>query len=63
MKAKITKPEGYRCSPMGFLIVTFDKGTIVEGKVAEWAVADGAAKKIPANPVKSTKIVTPAEVK
>lgn len=46
MKAKITSKEGYRCAPEGHTVVRFGFGEIVTGKVAEWALADGAAKRM-----------------
>jgi hypothetical protein len=41
MKATITKD--YRCAPEGHTVRTFPAGTIVTGRVAEWALADEMA--------------------
>ncbi len=43
-RAKITKKDGYKCAPKGHTVETFAFGEIVEGQVAEWAVADHAAQ-------------------
>ena len=45
-KAKVTKADGYSCAPKGSIVVTFPYGEIVEGQVADWACADGAAKRM-----------------
>lgn len=42
-RAKITRPTGYNCAPQGHTVVNFPMGTIVDGEVAEWALADRAA--------------------
>lgn len=44
-KAKITKDE-YRCAPDGHTVEKFFKGDIVEGVVAEMALADKAASRM-----------------
>lgn len=44
--AKITKREGYRCCPDGHTMAVFEFGAIVEGQVAEWALADKAASRM-----------------
>lgn len=46
MKAKITRKGGYSCCPEGHTVETFAVGEIVEGKIAEWAVADRAASRM-----------------
>jgi hypothetical protein len=61
-RAKITKQGGYKCAPAGHTVVIFDEGMIVEGQVAEWAIADHAAQAM-FNPVKETKITLPTETK
>lgn len=61
-KAKITKKDGYRCAPQGHTVETFAYGTVVEGKVAEWALADQAASRM-FDPVEETKITPPPETK
>jgi hypothetical protein len=43
-KAIITAHNGYRCAPDGAVVVRFGCGDMVDGRVAEWAVADGAAQ-------------------
>ncbi len=60
--AKITMQGGYKCAPEGHTVVTFGEGVIVEGKVAEWAIADHAAQAM-FNPVKEKKITPPKETK
>jgi len=59
-KAKITKP--YRCAPRGSIVEDFAPGSIVAGKVAEWALADGAASRM-FDPREETKIAPPPEAK
>ncbi len=61
-KAKITKKDGYRCAPQGHTVVDFPFGTEVTGQVAEWALADHAAKRL-FDPRKETKVVSPPETK
>lgn len=61
-QAKITKPEGYRCAPSGSVVQTFATGDIVQGKVAEWAIADKAAQRM-FDPREATKVVAPPETK
>lgn len=46
MKAKITNKNGYECFPGGFKLKRFEFGEIVTGQVAEWALADKAAKRM-----------------
>ena len=43
-KARITKKDGYKCCPNGHTAETFPFGAEVSGVVAEWALADNAAK-------------------
>lgn len=62
MRAKITKTEGYRCAPNGAIVEVFPEGTVVTGKVAEWALADRAASAM-FDPVKERKITPPTEAK
>ena len=45
VKAKITNKDGYRCYIMGQLVVS-EFGAEVEGRVAEFALADKSAKRI-----------------
>jgi|TARA_R110000868_G_scaffold223318_2_gene475208 hypothetical protein len=61
-QAKITKQEGYLCAPDGFDLVTFGFGTIVAGKVAEWALADNAAQRM-FEPREGTKVEVVSETK
>lgn len=61
-KAKITKPEGYRCAPDGSTVQHFAFGTKVEGKVADWALADGAAQRM-FDPREETKVESAPETK
>lgn len=44
MKAKITADAGYTCAPDGNNVVTFAKGTLVDGDVGRWAVEEGCAQ-------------------
>lgn len=62
MKAKITSPHGYKCAPEGHTTVHFDVGSIVEGHVAEMAIADGAAMAFQDMKIE-TKVVAPSEAK
>ena len=61
-RAKITKKDGYRCAPQGHTVELFPFGKVVEGQVAEWAVADGAGKAM-FDPREKTKITPPTETK
>ena len=62
MKAKITSPHGYKCAPEGHTTVHFDVGSIVEGHIAEMAIADGAAMAFQDMKIE-TKVVAPSEAK
>lgn len=62
MKAKITSPHGYKCAPEGHTTVHFDMGSIVEGHIAEMAIADGAAMAFQDMKIE-TKVVAPSEAK
>lgn len=46
MKAEITAPHGFRAAPEGHTVVLFGAGQIVEGWLAEDAIAAGAARRI-----------------
>ena len=61
MKATITKAEGFRCAPDGSIIVHFKQGELVEGRAAEFALRNGAAK--PFDPREEAKVETVLEVK
>lgn len=61
-QAKITKRDGYRCSPNGAVEQTFAFGETVTGKVAEWALADKAASRM-FDPREETKVAQPSETK
>ena len=61
-KAKITDKDGYQCCPNGFKVELFQCGTIVDGKVAKWALADRAASAM-FDPREETKVVAPDETK
>lgn len=65
MKAIIIAPNGYRCAPNGSTVVSYEIGTEVDGKVAEWAVADGAAEPMNSAPVDAdgNGYATVAEIK
>lgn len=60
-KAKITKQDGYRCAPEGHTVILFPAGSIVTGKVAEWALDDRAASRMFDAP--ETKVTPPTETK
>jgi|AntRauTorcE11898_2_1112593.scaffolds.fasta_scaffold03736_5 hypothetical protein len=45
MKAEITK-DVYRCAPEGHTTLTFSKGDTVDGRAAEMAISDKAARRI-----------------
>jgi hypothetical protein len=46
MKAEITAPQGFRIAPEGHTVLTFKHGETVEGRIAEEAIAAGAARKV-----------------
>lgn len=60
--AKITKKDGYKCAPQGHTVVEFPFGEEVTGQVAEWALADQAAKRL-FDPREETKVIAPTETK
>ena len=61
-RAKITQKGGYRCAPEGHTVVSFGEGVVVEGQVAEWAIADHAGQAM-FDPRTETKITPPTEIK
>jgi hypothetical protein len=61
MKARIIR--SWACAPEGHTIIRYDAGENVEGKVAELALADGAAVEVNVMPAFETKIEQPLEVK
>ena len=61
-KAKITSKDGYQCAPNGFIVELFPCGSIVDGKVAAWAMADRAASAM-FDPRAEAKVIAPDEVK
>jgi len=61
-RAKITAAEGYKCAPNGCKVEMFPFGSIVDGKVADWALADKAASAM-FDPREETKITGPDETK
>lgn len=61
-RAKITHPDGYRCSPSGARVEVFAFGEIVTGKVADWALADHAGQRM-FDPREETKVEAVLEVK
>lgn len=61
-QAKITKRDGYKCAPRGAKVETIPFGEIVTGRVAEWALADGAASRM-FDPREEAKVEAPDEVK
>jgi len=46
MKAEITAPQGFRIAPEGHTVLTFKYGETVDGRIAEEAIAAGAARKV-----------------
>lgn len=46
MRAEITAPSGFRIAPEGHTVLTFKCGEIVEGTIAEDAVASGMARRL-----------------
>lgn len=61
-KAKITAPLGFKCCPQGHTVQTFPQGMVVEGKVAEWALAAKAASRM-FDPRTEAKVESPSETK
>ena len=65
MEAKITQEGGYLCAPHGHTVMHFLEGQIVNGRVAELAIADGAG--VPISTVKAAelghKIMVAPEIK
>lgn len=60
--AKITKRDGYKCAPDGHTVITVPFNAVVEGQVAEWALADHAACAL-FEPRAETKVEAPTETK
>lgn len=54
MDVKITKAGGYLCAPSGHTVMHFLEGQIVNGRVAELAIADGAG--VPISTVKAAEL-------
>jgi hypothetical protein len=46
MRAEIIAPQGFRIAPEGHTVLTFKAGEIVEGRLAEEAVAAGMARRV-----------------
>ena len=46
MRAEIIAPQGFRIAPEGHTVLTFKCGEIVDGRVAEDAVAAGMARRV-----------------
>ena len=61
MKARIIR--SWACAPEGHTIIRYDAGENVEGKVAELALADGAAVEVNVMSALENKIEQPLEVK
>lgn len=45
-KARITDKAGFKCAPEGHTVVTIPFGSIVEGEIAEWALAAHKASRM-----------------
>lgn len=58
MKATLTRD--YKCAPEGHTTMSFKEGDTVEGKAAEMAIADKAAKKQSKRTPKPAEAKTPA---
>lgn len=61
-RAKITDKYGFKCAPNGYKVESFPFGSIVTGKVAEWAIADKAASAM-FDPREEAKVTGPDETK
>lgn len=61
MKAILTRP--YACAPEGHTVVKHEAGATVTGRVAEMALADGAAVEVREHEPFETKIAPPDETK
>lgn len=61
MKAILTR--AYACAPEGHTVFKFEAGAMVEGRVADLALSDGAAIEVQAMAPLETKIETPEETK
>tara|TARA_R110000772_G_scaffold45492_9_gene104260 strand:- start:4413 stop:4625 length:213 start_codon:yes stop_codon:yes gene_type:complete len=61
-KAKITAALGFNCAPNGHTVENFPMGAIVEGKVADWAIADHSANRM-FDPRTETKVYGATETK
>lgn len=61
-KAKITRPEGFTCAPEGHAVVTIPQGAEVFGRVAEWAIKQGAGRAM-FDPRDGRKVVAAPETK
>lgn len=61
MKAILTRP--YACAPEGHTVVKHEAGATVMGRVAEMALADGAAVEVREHEPFETKIAPPDETK
>lgn len=58
---KVTLTRNYKCAPEGHTTLSFSKGDTVDGKAAEMALADKAAKKdTPKRNPKPAEAKTPA---
>lgn len=62
-KAKITRDGGYTCCPDGHTPATYQKGEVVTGQVAEWALADRAASRMVGKKPPKNKAMKPPENK
>lgn len=60
---KVILTRSYACAPEGHTVFNFEAGAAVEGKIAELALADGAATQAQAMPPLETKVETPEETK
>jgi hypothetical protein len=60
---KVILSRAYACAPEGHTVIRFEAGETVEGKVAELALADGAAVEVNVMPALETKIEPPSETK
>lgn len=60
---KVILTRAYACAPEGHTVHKFEQGAMVEGRVAELAIADGAGVEVSAMAPLEIKISPPPEAK
>jgi hypothetical protein len=64
MRVQITKEGGYACAPHGHTVERFERLSVVTGRAAECALADGAGKAMfEAPPLETQAMATVPETK